>query len=300
MKRCNRRAFGLRLKGVDTSDSSARRPIEDQTRMFTRSARNLLRIVLPLIAAGLIAGCGLDLITKRDKDQPPGPVDVLFIGNSLTSRGGVLDYVEAMAIEADLDMTLGWGIKGHSIITHHLESIELMTLIASQEWDYVILQEGSFQVAFLDSIESVVPPYEALKEIILESSKKARIVLCMDWAWNPMPEGWPDFFEFSQILHDGALRLARRLGFMVAPIGWMWKRVVEERPGLELMWEDRWHPNLVGGYLMACVYFATIFQKSPVGNDYIGELDPEVAAYLQQTAADIVLKNRKKWRLPGS
>jgi len=37
-----------------------------------------------------------------------------------------------------------------------------------------------------------------------------------------------------------------------------------------------------------------------VGNDYTGRLDEEVAAYLQQTAAKIVLKNRRKWRLPGS
>ncbi len=60
------------------------------------------------------------------------------------------------------------------------------------------------------------------------------------------------------------------------------------------------HPNITGGYLQACVYYTTIFQKSPVGNTYIGRLDREVAEYLQQVAADIVLKNRSRWRLPGS
>jgi hypothetical protein len=130
--------------------------------------------------------------------------------------------------------------------------------------------------------------------------KHARIVIPMDWAMNPMPDGWPLFSEFSQMLHDGTLLLARRLDCMVAPIGWAWKKAVEERPDIELNQEDRRHPNRTGGYLQACVYYATIFRKSPVGNDYFGELDPEVAAYLQKTAADIVLKNRSKWRLPGS
>jgi hypothetical protein len=267
--------------------------------MVIRTPVATYRLILSIVTAGLLAGCGLDLLTKRDPDEPSGPVQVMFIGNSLTGWGDTISHFEALANSAGIDVVVGNAARDGVILDEHIESYETKAMIAERLWDYIVLQGGSYLIAFPDSLETVARPFETLKMIIGNNSWKTRIVLFMDWAMDPMPDGWPGFSEFSQMLHDGTLLLAERLKCMVAPIGWMWKRVHEERPTLELQ-KDTVHPNLTGGYLQACVYFATIFQKSPVGNDYTGRLDEEVAAYLQQTAADIVLKNRSKWRLPGS
>ncbi len=267
--------------------------------MQNKRPRALSRFVLLLICTGLLAGCGLDLLTRRDRDEPSGPVQVMFIGNSLTGWGDTLSQFEALAEAADIDVVVGNAARNSVRLTEHIESYETKAMIAERLWDYIVLQGSSYLIAFPDSIEVVAQPYEILQTIIRNNSWKTRIVLFMDWSMDPVPGGNYTFSEFSQMLHDGTLLLANRLKCMVAPIGWMWKRVREERPTLQLQ-KDTVHPNLAGGYLQACVYFATIFRKSPVGNDYTGRLDEEVAAYLQQTAADIVLKNRSKWRLPGS
>ena len=258
-----------------------------------------LLISIFTVSSGLIAGCGLDLLTKRSSDKPSGPVQVMFIGNSLTGWGDTMVHFGNLADSAGIEVVIGSRVVDGAGMRDHVESFDTKWMIQQQQWNYVVLQGGSYLIAFPDSLDVVAEPYETLKEIIRNNWGETRIVLFMDWAMNPMPGGYYTFSEFSQMLHDGTLLLAKRLGCMIAPVGWMWKQVVEERPEIELN-KDPVHPNITGGYLQACVYFATIFQKSPVGNIYIGRLDKEVAEYLQQTAADVVLKNRSKWRLPGS
>jgi hypothetical protein len=63
---------------------------------------------------------------------------------------------------------------------------------------------------------------------------------------------------------------------------------VAKRPSLELYQPDKRHPTLAGTYLAACTSFAAIQKKSPVGNSYVGGLDPELAAFLQGVAAETV------------
>ncbi len=48
-------------------------------------------------------------------------------------------------------------------------------------------------------------------------------------------------------------------------------------------------PSDAGRYYEACVFFAQITCKSPVGNAFIGELDADTAAALQKAAAEFVL-----------
>ena len=50
------------------------------------------------------------------------------------------------------------------------------------------------------------------------------------------------------------------------------------------------HPDLIGTYLAACVTYAALYGRSPVGNpyDYYGKIDRETAAFLQQVAEDTV------------
>ncbi|MBE0622803.1 MAG: hypothetical protein IH605_19600, partial [Burkholderiales bacterium] len=45
-------------------------------------------------------------------------------------------------------------------------------------------------------------------------------------------------------------------------------------------------------YLAACVVYASLYGKSPVGNsyDYFGEVDKETAAFLQRVAEETVRK----------
>lgn len=53
---------------------------------------------------------------------------------------------------------------------------------------------------------------------------------------------------------------------------------------------DGSHPGLLGTCLAACVVYASLYGKSPVGNacDYFGRIDRESVAFLQKVADDAV------------
>lgn len=65
-------------------------------------------------------------------------------------------------------------------------------------------------------------------------------------------------------------------------VGWRWKKndMGEFKPGM-----DGHHANMAGEYLGGCVWYQTLFGKSPVGNAFIPKgLDPAYARFLQETA----------------
>ena len=83
--------------------------------------------------------------------------------------------------------------------------------------------------------------------------------------------------SFADVYEEIAAELAIR----VAPAGLAWARSVRERPDLNLFAPEMAdiHPNYAGSYLVACVVYATIFGRSPVGlsfrpADLYPDLDP--------------------------
>jgi hypothetical protein len=55
------------------------------------------------------------------------------------------------------------------------------------------------------------------------------------------------------------------------------------------------HPSPAGQYLNACVFYATIFNDSPVGAATIAGVTEDEALGLQQVAAGVVLQHRSLW-----
>ena len=60
-------------------------------------------------------------------------------------------------------------------------------------------------------------------------------------------------------------KLARRHNAVIAPVGEAWKIAQEKRPELDLFVKDGLHPNPVGNYLTACVFYSIFTGKSPIG-----------------------------------
>jgi hypothetical protein len=75
-------------------------------------------------------------------------------------------------------------------------------------------------------------------------------------------------------------RRARRPGRGVA-----WEQAHLRQPDLGLWSWDGTHPSTAGSYLDACVFYAALTGRSPVGNPYTAGLDPGQARFLQQMAA---------------
>jgi hypothetical protein len=74
----------------------------------------------------------------------------------------------------------------------------------------------------------------------------------------------------------------------VAPVGLAFASALKERPDFALYIEDG-HPTEAGTYLAACVLYATIFYKSPVGiRSSAFHLPEQQREFLQRIAAEVM------------
>jgi hypothetical protein len=83
----------------------------------------------------------------------------------------------------------------------------------------------------------------------------------------------------------------------VAPVGYTWLHVHMDHPEVNLWQDDGSHPTAAGTYLAACVFYASIFRRSPDGLSYHGDVSSAEAQILQQEAAQHVLDMQAQWGL---
>lgn len=208
---------------------------------------------------------------------------ILFIGNSFTNRNdlpGLLTQLAAAATPARSLQTSRVIANGMSLKTHW-DRGEARKAIRSSDWDYVVLQEQStLPLKNRQKMHEYVRLFDG--EI---TSHGAKTVLYLTWARL-------DTFQRQDELSDAYLSIGRELGAIVVPVGVAWQRVLSEHPQITLHDRDKSHPNPTGSYLAACVFFASLFHRSPLGlpTDAIGgqSIDVERAKLLQDAAWRVV------------
>ena len=88
--------------------------------------------------------------------------------------------------------------------------------------------------------------------------QRAKTILYETWALQNKPEQQTAISK----AYEG---LARELNARLAPVGNAWQMALRSDPKLVLHDTDHKHPSATGTYLAACVFYATIFGKSPEG-----------------------------------
>jgi hypothetical protein len=96
-------------------------------------------------------------------------------------------------------------------------------------------------------------------------------------------------------LRESYLEMANDNSAEVSPVGAAWKYVRDNHPTIELYNADESHPSAAGSYLAACVHYASIYKKSPVGASYTFSLTTSDAAILQNAAKLIVMDSLSNW-----
>ena len=81
------------------------------------------------------------------------------------------------------------------------------------------------------------------------------------------------------------------------PCGSAWWESIKRDSTLELYSGDQSHPAYAGSYLNGCVFYATMYRRSPVGLNFFGSLDTTTARFLQQVAHDVVFDSLVQWRV---
>ena len=68
------------------------------------------------------------------------------------------------------------------------------------------------------------------------------------------------------------------------PAGQAFLYINQNFPNINLYTKDLRHPSKEGTYLAALMVFTSLSNKSPIGNTYMMDLDPDIAKILQKAA----------------
>lgn len=238
-------------------------------------------------------------------------LSVLFLGNSHTFWHDVPQLTSDLAMSNGDTLHYEANTPGGCTIGHpqngHLYNSVSLALIDSLDWDYVILQEHSL-FAVIDYYRDtyMYPGAKALDSLI--KLNNACTVTIVQVIWGKKFGGehcigpnctivFEDFEHMQDSLTAEYLRLGDSLSFTLSPAGPAWKQSITNGDPIELFDPDQSHPNLAGSYLAACVHYAVLFQKSPVGIQFTGGLSLSDALYLQEVAEVVVFDDMTLWNI---
>ncbi len=183
------------------------------------------------------------------------PLRVLFIGNSYTYYHDMPTLVGRLAAAADArPLEAALVVAAGASLQRHWDQGQATARIREARWDYVVLQEQSTLPIF-----NPAQMHEAVRLLdaaVTESG--ARTALYLTWARRNLPKQ-------QSAINRAYFAIGEELGAAVAPVGVAWQNALAERPDLVLHMKDQSHPNPLGAYLTACVFFATLYGTSPVG-----------------------------------
>ena len=250
-------------------------------------ASSWLRVaILSVVAVIMFAATAAAKAPKADK-----PLKILFIGNSYTSVNNLPALVTALAEAGGRKIEAVTLLKGGATLERHIKESAAADKIGSQPWDIVVLQEQS-----LRPIHDADAMYQSARTLHAAIEKRgAKTLFYLTWARQDKP-------QTQDALNRSYFTIAKELNADVAPVGLAWRAALAAEPSLALHTSDKSHPTAEGSYLAACVFYGTLFDKSPEGlpaelrkgEKSLVKLDAGVAGRLQKTAWKVVREVKDK------
>jgi len=234
-----------------------------------------------------------------------GSCSILFIGSSYFNFNNLPYLFENLAISSGKDIYIDHYGRNGLYLDNHASSSATESKINEHDWDYIILQGVGSLMAYPDYFTDhpVYPALVTLRDKISANCESTRMIFCLPWAFEDgmtWYQDWTDTYEDMQIkIFENTLQYSDEIGFEIAPVGWSWYTVLEEKSyPLHYLHTSDWnHPSLKGSYLMACVIFSTVFLESSIDIPYYGGLLEEEGSYFQTVASHAVLDNLSLWNI---
>jgi hypothetical protein len=229
-------------------------------------------------------------------------LSVLFIGNSYIFTNDLPTIFKNLTNSMGDIVTVESKTNGGFTFQSHTNDPLTFQKIHNKPWDFVVLQGQSQEPSFpYSQVNTSTLPYAVqLADSVYENNACSQVHYFMTWGRQNGDPQWDSINTFNKMnsrLRDAYLRIADSSKASVSPSGPAWKYVIDNYPTINLFSSDGSHPSYAGSYLSACVFYSSIFEKSPVGATFIGSLDPNTALILQQAAALTVLDSISTWRL---
>ncbi|MBC8386157.1 MAG: hypothetical protein H8E57_11645 [Candidatus Cloacimonetes bacterium] len=204
----------------------------------------------------------IDSITFSLEEHEP-PQRILFIGNSYTYTNGGIDYhLQELVLSAyhHAEIVCDNITAGGATLESHYNNANTLQTILDGNWDIVILQEQSTRP--INNPQLFYQYATLLDEVITTGG--AETAFFMTWA----REYDPEMIEGLAFAYN---HIGDELEAIVVPVGRAFQLSLDQDPNLTLHVTDGSHPNVHGTYLAVCTFFASFWQESPVGIDYVND-----------------------------
>ena len=229
------------------------------------------------------------------------PQRILFIGNSYTGVNKLPDvFVEVVKSSGRQAPVVKSSTPGGRTLKQHLAIAGSMKLVDDGGWDVVVLQGQSQEPAIAETDETVrkeflVSAAELCKRVRAKSPK-AKIYFYETWArhadyWKAAKKG-PDVGadpkEMQARLRKWYGIAAKDNGATFVPCGDAWELNYASSAPVRLHTSDHSHPEFVGTYLNALIFFGKIYDVKAPAPNWNGKLDDAQAKLMQGYAAQVL------------
>ncbi|RYD49881.1 MAG: hypothetical protein EOP85_00750 [Verrucomicrobiaceae bacterium] len=243
---------------------------------------------------------------------------ILFLGNSFTFGDGgtasVASIFDRLAIAGGHeDPTTEMRAVGGQGFQFHENDATSRSVIASQPWTHVIIQNFSTEPTHIGNVDSHMTNGSLLYNRILANNPQTRVILYQTWsrsAVHPLISGVSTASTFSSTTEmQDELRVNYQLladslnstypanpPVRIAPVGEAWQNTGALLPASheafrKLHGADNYHGNNNGYFLAAATIYATIYGRSPEGL----HLEPAFTSLNFPLTVDPFLLERMAW-----
>lgn len=229
---------------------------------------------------------------------------VLFIGNSYTAANSLPTMVATLASSANQSLICSQQTLGGATFYQHAQSNATYTKLASQSWDYVVLQAQSQEPSFpFGQFQWQTLPYAIeLVDSIRSLAPCAQPVFFRTWGRENGDQAncaaFPPLCTYEgmdSMLHRHYSLMADTTDAYLSPVGSVWKHIRDTDSTINLYTSDGSHPSLAGTYAAACTFFTMITRMDPNSITDDQNLNPGVAAAIRQAAKDVVFDSLALW-----
>ena len=223
------------------------------------------------------------------------PLNVLFVGNSLTYFNNMPQQFEQIADEQGHHVTVDQHTPGGTGFVHHVANNTLYQKFRDQVWDYVILQPGSNESpGFSYPIAETITRGKRLRDSIIKYSPCASIHYyeISYGIVNNTPASFTQYQDRQTLIKNNLTQMATETGIPFVPVGECFKASMETDDS-QFLWVNYGdiHPNAKGSYLAACSFFNGIFKNPIVNTAQLGGLSIADALYLRNQAENTTLNS---------
>jgi hypothetical protein len=255
----------------------------------SRTARPEARRRRPARGPASVAFAGAVLLLPCVSATPAWSRDrILLVGNSFSR--GLKTQFRNLARSALRDVSVSASARNGFTLELHGTSRSSLRRLRSTGWHSVVLQEQS------DGIDEDRYPFARVLDAEVEALG-SRTVFFMTW-----PDEEDPLEEFDKLRGveggtEGYVPIAFELEAALAPVGWVFRELLEVEPGADLWDRDGHHASERGRYLAALTLYTVVYSQTPVGLWAHPALAPDQVLRDQELVERVVLDRPADWNL---